>query len=229
VRPAPEAGTRTRAIASAVLGVIALGLVSCSRGGDLPPGAVKNEPFHFALVPPAGWTAVGPQDADVILAAYGDRLPQTFRARLKQPVTGRTSFVVGYVKTDAPGDLLPHIAVVFNSVGLPQVTDVEKERSRRTLAGKFRAAWSVATEESADIVEVDRLRAVRVAYSGTIVSSLHSAPRSSKTHRIRFVELMIPSKNMTHFLNLSAEEQQFDGYLATFNGVVSSFRSLGKK
>ena len=204
-------------------------VVACSRGPDLPPGAYKSDQFQFALVPPLGWVAVTPQNADTILDTWGDRLDDMFRARLKHPVTGRTEFVLAYIKPDGPEAFLPHIGVVHNSVGLPQVAEVERDKSRAVLKNKFTSSWLEAREESAEIVEVDGRKAVKVVYAGSLASSLHSDPKTSRTHRIRFVELMIPSKDRTHFLSLAAEQEQFDRHAGTFNGAVNSFRSFGAR
>jgi hypothetical protein len=213
--------------ARTLLAVALLGLLAgCSRGPDLPPGAVKNDRFKFAVVPPAGWVAVSPQNANEILPVWGDRLQDTFRARLRQPASGRTRFILAYLKSDAPEELLPQIAVVHNEVGLPQVTDVEKEKARRTLREKF-SVWREAKEESADIVEVDGRKAVRVLYSGSVDSRLHTAPATARTYRVKFLELMVPSKDRTHFLSLTAEQERFASYAAAFDAFVRSFRSFG--
>jgi hypothetical protein len=212
-----------------LIAVVVIQLAACSRGPDLPPGAQKNEEFQFAVVAPRGWTLVTPRNADEILEFWGDRLDGFFRARLKHPVTGRTQFVLSYVKTDGPEEFLPHIGVVHNSVGLSRVTDVEKDKSRQALRDKFSASWLEAREESAAIVEVDRRKAVQVVYTGTIASPLYSDPKTSKTYRIKFMEIMIPSKNRTHFLSLAAEQEQFDQYVSTFNDVATSFRSFGTR
>jgi hypothetical protein len=209
--------------------VLVVSLAACSRGPDLPPGAYKNDQFKFAVVPPSGWVVATPQNADTILTTWGDRMPDTFRERLMQPVTGRTEFVLAYLKTEGPDAYLPHIGVVHNSVGLPQVTTVELDKSRAMLKSKFTSSWLEALEESADIVEVDGRKAIKVVYSGSVASRLHSDLKTSKTHRIKWVELMVPSKDRTHFLSLAAEQEQFDQHLATFNAVVSSFRSFGAR
>ena len=74
---------------------------------------------------------------------------------------------------------------------------------------------------------MDRRKAIRMAYTGRVASPLYSDPKTSRTYPIKYVELMISSKDVTHFLNLMAEPEQFDRHLGTFEDVVRSFRSFG--
>ncbi len=226
--PAPRAVRRSVLV---TLVAVVLSATACSpKDAPLPPGATKNEEFKFAIVPPPGWILVTPKTADDHLAVYGDRAQDAFRFRLKHPVTGKTRYVLSYVKTDAPDDFLPHISVVFNSVGLPQVTEVERDKSRQALAAKFVAhEWQDAVEESADIIDVDRRKAVRVVYSGVVFSTPAGDRSKRRAFKIRFVEAMIPARNFTHFVSLTAEEAQFDRYLETFNRTLESFRSFGDR
>lgn len=203
-------------------------LAACSSGKDLPPGAYKNEPFGVAVVPPAGWTLVTPAKAAEFLAQHGDRLLDSSRKALTSPVTGRTSLVAVFVKTDSADPLFPIIGVVHNSVGLPAGAGVpEKEISERTLKAKLRASGYFKPQmDVSDFIVVDSRNSVRLGYHGEVDSVLHSNPLALQRYPIRFLEIMVPSRNMTHFLSLHTDPKEWDAHEKTFGQFLKSFRSL---
>jgi len=206
---------------------LALFMAAGCSGGSEPPGAFKDEKFALSLVAPEGWTRVVPGNALGFVSQYEDRLLSATAQGLVNPVQGRTRLVVAFVKTDAPEALLPVIGILHNPVGLPEVGETEKEKSRAMLRNKM-AGWEKAEEESADIVEVDARKAVRIRYSGSVVQQI-SPNKPTQRFDVRYVDHMIPSKSLTHFVSLTADAQAFEGHAKSLEQLLASFRSSGAR
>jgi hypothetical protein len=205
-------------------------LAGCSSGKSLPAGAYRNDAFTFALVPPPGWTAVTPAEAGPFLEKHGERMLETARQGLLNPVSGRTTFVVAFVKTSATGPLLPMLGVTHNAEGLPRVGDFEKEKSRAAMKAKVQASGYVeSAEEGAELVTVDGLPSVRLAWRGTVRSKQFRTPSVVQQLKIRFVDTMVACKSATHFLSLTASPEDWAESLAAYDQVLASFRSLGAR
>ena len=208
--------------------IAAVLLAGCGSGRDLPAGAYRNEAFGLAVMPPEGWTTVTPDQSADFIAKHGDRILETPREALKNPVVGKTSLVVAFFKTDSADPIFPMIAVTHNSVGLPQgAGDREKELSAAALAARMKASKYVKPQKNlSDFVSVDSRNSVRLGYQGEIDSTLHSDPLLFKRYSNRFVEIMVPSRNWTHFVSLNADPRDWAAHSKTFDAFLGNFRSL---
>ncbi len=208
--------------------IAALLLAGCGSGRDLPAGATKIDAFGLAVVPPEGWTMVTPDQSADFIAKHGDRILETPRESLKNPVVGKTSLVVAFFKTDSADPIFPMIAVTHNSVGLPQgAGDEAKAISEAALAARMKASRYVKPQKNlSDFISVDSRNSVRLGYQGEIDSTLHSDPLQFKRHSNRFIEIMVPSRNWTHFLSLNADPKDWAVHSKTFDAFLKNFRSL---
>lgn len=208
---------------------LALVAAGCGSGDGLPKNAYRNEAFGFGVVPPPGWERVTPENAAPFIEKHGVRMLDSARAAMSNPVNGKTTFVVAFVKTDSPDPIYPIIGVVHNSVGLPGVGVKEKELSERTLAAKVKQSpYFKAQRESSEIISLDGRGAVRIAYRGEI-DQVHPETNILSRHPIRFVEAMVPSLDRTHFLSIHADPQDWKTHVKTFADFEVSFRSFGKR
>jgi hypothetical protein len=201
----------------------------CGSGDGLPKNAYRNEAFGFGVVPPPGWEMVTPENAAPFIQKHGVKMLDSARAAMTSPVNGKTTFVVAFVKTDSADPIYPTIGVVHNSVGLPSVGAREKELSEQTLAAKVKQSpyWK-AKRESSEIILLDGRMAVRIAYRGEI-DQVHPETNILSRHPIRFVEVMVPSLDRTHFLSIHADPQDWNTLVKTFADFEVSFRSFGKR
>lgn len=212
--------------AFAVLLLVAAG---CGAGDGLPKTAYRNETFAFGVVPPAGWETVTPDTATAFIEKHGEKMLDSARAAMSNPVNGKTTFVVAFVKTDSADPIYPVIGVTHNSVGLPGVGDKEKALSERALSAKVKQSpYYKAQMESSDIIVVDGRGAVRIAYRGEI-DQVHPTTNILSRHPIRFVEIMVPSADRTHFLSIHANPTDWDDHAKTFQEFQMSFKSFGKR
>jgi hypothetical protein len=210
------------------LAIAALILAGCGSGRDLPAGAYKNEAFGLAVLPPEGWTTVTPDGSADFIARHGDRLLDTTREALTKPVVGKTSFVAAFFKTDSADPIYPIIAVSHNSVGLPQgAGEREKEMSEAALKAKFKASRYVTYQKNlSDFIGVDSRNSIRLGYHGEVDSILHSDSLQFKRHPIRMIEIMVPSRNWTHFVSVHADPKDWAAHSKTFDAFLKNFRSL---
>lgn len=200
--------------------VVSLALLSaCSSKTGAPSNAYRNEKFGFSIVPPAGWTMVTADAAPDFLLKHGDRLTRTTQDAMRNPVVGKNTWVVAWVKLDAKDRIAPMLWVTHNAVGLPSVGQPELEKSKAALRGKVAATgWKDFTQESAQIGEVDGLKDVGLQYAGTLDGTY-----------LRVSETMVPSRNMTHFIAMSAEIPNWAEYSRVYGEIVFGFKSFGKR
>jgi hypothetical protein len=194
-------------------------LAACSSKKQDAPNTYRNDRYGFSIVPPSGWTMVTADSAADFLRQHEARLLSTTAAAFRSPVSGRNTWVVAWVKTDAQDGKFPVLWVLHSAVGLPQVGPTELGKSRAAIRAKCsQSGWRDYTEEAAKISEVDGLKAVNVDYSGTFENTF-----------IRVAEMMIPSRNMTHFVAISGEIRDWETYRRLFGEAVFSFKSFGQK
>jgi hypothetical protein len=210
------------------LAIAALILAGCGSGRDLPAGAYKNEAFGLAVMPPEGWTTVTPDQSADFIAKHGERVLDTVRESLSKPVSGKTSLVVMFFKTDSADPIYPHIAVLHNSVGLPKgAGEAEKAISDEVLKAKLKASRYVKPQKNlSDFIQVDSRNSVRLGYQGEVDSTLYSDSMQFKRYPIRFIEIMAPSRDWTHFVNLYADPKDWAIHSKTFDAFLKTFRSL---
>lgn len=201
-------------------------LAGCSKAGDAKaPVTFKDEKYAYQADCPAGWTRVLPSQAVEFLSAHGDRVLAATHEAMMTPVRGKTSFAVAYVKTDVPDALIPIIAITHNSVGLPEVGPAELAKSRAMMQGKTRG-WENAEEEGADLVEVDGLKAVRIGYRGALRQQLGS-DKPTQRFELRYLDHMVPSRTLTHFVSLTADASTFDEHAKAYAEFLAKFKSFG--
>jgi len=194
-------------------------VAGCSSKKEEPVNTYKNEKFGFSIVPPNGWTMVTADGAPDFLRQHGDRLTRTSQDAMLNPVVGRNTWVVAWVKLDAKDKIAPMLWVTHNSVGLPSVGPPELEKSKAALRAKVAATgWRDFTQESAQLGETDGLKDVWMQYAGTLDGAY-----------LRVSETMVPSRNMTHFVALSAEIPNWEEYSRLYGEVVFRFRSFGQR
>lgn len=199
-----------------------LALSGCGSGTELPAGAYRNETFNFGIVPPAGWTQVTAENAREFVDKYRDRLLEATSTGFLNPVQGKTTFVIAWVKTDAPEQLLPVIAVNHNSVGLANIGPTELEKSRMVLKRKMEASrYGDIKEESAKLVpfpNFENMKGVSVEYTAR-----------AERFQLRYVDIMMSTHVRTWFVSLTADQQLWDQRLAEFQPVFGSFRVLSNR
>ncbi len=197
------------------LTLVALLLPGCSsKKQELPANAYRNETHAFGLVPPAGWKQVTPDAADGFLRSYGARLLPATQEALRNPVQGKTTFVVAWVNIDATEPLFPVIAVSHNSVGLVSVGDHEVRTSANVVRRKLEQSGYTGIQLGAgEIVLVDGYQCIRMTYRAT-----------ADRFQLRSEEDMVTSQSRTHFVSLHADQQNWDANAAVYAQVLGSFR-----
>lgn len=194
-------------------------LVACTLKTDDPPGTYKNEKFGFSIVAPAGWTKVTAETAADFLKQHGDRVLSSTADVFRTPVSGRNTWVVAWVKTDSKEPKAPVLWVLHNAVGLPQVGPAELQKSRAAIQAKCtRSNWAGYTEVGAKLSDLDGMKAIDIGYSGTFENTA-----------LRVWEAMIPAKNMTHFVALSAPNKDLEALGRVYSDTLNSFHSFGQR
>lgn len=215
-----------------IIVTIAINTLSFDPGRvDPPPGAYVDEANGFAIEIPSGWRA-----------GKASELPMDPRSRSLLP--GGTNNLAVVVAPENPKPPMPSLNVVVIPSGLPAIEEPAKDELARTLSAAYQRILQNYSNRS-EIVEVDKLRALRVLSTGVIVQPRDPEPvyvadpnviggrrvvrfnyPKSQSTTLHVDQYIVPGRDRAYVLTATATAEMVADAQGSFRELVEGFRVL---
>lgn len=206
-----------------ILGLIAsvslgLWLFVPRRGLPVPDEALKNPDYGFAISPAPGWN-------------------HSFPGNKK----GRFVDAFSMLKSAPEGRMPPVLNVVVTETAVPPMTEMLKDRAARIVESELKAVFERYSRQKVEIIEIDRLKALRVSGAGqktvvvipavykTILSGTTKiliTPETTKVHDLKVISIIVPGLERGYLITCIADLADFPLLEGDFSYTLASFRVL---
>lgn len=188
------------------------------HGLPVPDEALKNQDFGFAISPAPGWN-------------------HSFPGNKK----GRFVDAFSMLKSAPEGRMPPVLNVVVTETAVPPMTEMLKDRAARIVESELKAVFERYSRQKAEIIEIDRLKALRVTGTGqktvvvvpavykTILSGTTKiliTPETTKVHDLKVISIIVPGLERGYLITCIADLGDFPLLEGDFSYTLSSFRVL---
>ena len=197
---------------------LGLWLFTPRRGLPIPDEAHKNQAYGFAISPAPGWN-------------------HSFPGNKK----GRFVDAFSMLKSAPEGRMPPVLNVVVTETPVPPMTDRLKDRAAKIVESELKGVFEGYSRQSAQIIEIDRLKALRVTGTGqktvvvipavykTILSGTTKiliTPETTKVHDLKVISIIVPGLERGYLITCIADLADFPVLEGDFSYTLASFRVL---
>ena len=223
----------------AILLAAALWWLWTPEGLPVPENSYVNEKHHFAIMPPAGWVALSPENYQEMLKQLGSRLPKSLQDGLSS-----RRIEVGFVKLLDEPNFSPSINVVVMQTEIPELDEKQLAEGAEVLTGEFRKVMDSYKLEKSELIIVDELTSAQFSSKGTLKLKVAEARGSIKesipgwptyteespaqwaSFDLKISQTLVPGKKRGYIITCTSDTKTNQEYKRSFDDTIDSFRVL---